>query len=128
MWAPNTKERISQIKQVQRRAACWTVSNFDRQVSVSKIVQDIGWRSLGQKGLSNVRPCVCSRFYQLYTNIVQGSTIGYTLGNSGNANDTIGKPIGVPLGEPQTEPLFILQEHPAGDVLWVFVEPRNVVP
>ena len=49
--------RISQIKQVQRRAACWTVSNFDRQVSIFKIVQDLGWRSLGQKGLMPVYAC-----------------------------------------------------------------------
>ena len=46
---------------------------------------------------------MCSRFYQWYTNIVQGSsngTIGNTIGTNGNANGTIGyigKPM-VPLG------------------------------
>ena len=43
------RKRISQIEQVQRRAAHWTVSNFDRQASVTKIVQDLGWRTMDQR-------------------------------------------------------------------------------
>ena len=37
------------IEQVQRRAARWTVSNFDRKASVTKMVQDLGWRTLDQR-------------------------------------------------------------------------------
>ena len=49
VWDPHNKNRISQIEQVQRRAARWTVSNFDRKASVTKIVQDLGWRTLDQR-------------------------------------------------------------------------------
>ena len=35
VWDPHNKKRISQIEQVQRRAARWTVSNFDRKASVT---------------------------------------------------------------------------------------------
>ena len=42
-----------------------------------------------------------SRFYQWYTNIVQGST-NCTIGTNGNANGTIGSPNGAigTIGEP----------------------------
>ena len=46
--------------------------------------------------------CVCSRFYQWFTNIVQGSangTIGNTIGTSGKANGTIWSPSGT-IGKP----------------------------
>ena len=33
VWDPHTKVRTSQIEQVQRRAARWTVSNYDWQAS-----------------------------------------------------------------------------------------------
>ena len=49
LWDPHSKKRISQIEQVQQRAACWIVSNFDRQASITKIVQDLGWRTLDQR-------------------------------------------------------------------------------
>ena len=38
--------RTSQIEQVQRRAARWTVSNYDWQASATQIVQDLGWCTL----------------------------------------------------------------------------------
>ena len=41
--------------------------------------------------------CVCSWFYQWYTNVVQGytnGTIGNTIGTNGNANGTICSPNG----------------------------------
>ena len=49
VWDPHSKKRISQIEQIQRRTARWTVSNFDRQASVTKIEQDLGWRTLDQR-------------------------------------------------------------------------------
>ena len=49
VWDPHNKNQISQIEQVQRRAARWTVSNFDRKASVTKIVQDLGWHTLDQR-------------------------------------------------------------------------------
>ena len=52
--------------------------------------------------LKYIKQCMCSRFYQWYTNIVQGSTngtIGNTIGTNGNANGTIGSPDGT-IGKP----------------------------
>ena len=49
VWDPYTKVRISQIDQVQLRAARWTASNFDRQSSVTEMVKQLGWRSLEQR-------------------------------------------------------------------------------
>ena len=49
LWDPHNKKRIFQIEQGQRRAARWTVSNFDRKASVTKMVQDLGWRTLDQR-------------------------------------------------------------------------------
>ena len=49
VWDPHTKKRIFQIKQVKRKAARMTFSNFDRQASVTKIVQNLGWRTLDQR-------------------------------------------------------------------------------
>ena len=43
---PHTKVRISQIEQVQGRAARWTASYFDKQSSVTEMVKQLGWRSL----------------------------------------------------------------------------------
>ena len=49
VWDPHTKKQISQIEQILRRAVRWTVSNFDRQASVTKFVHDLGWRTLDQR-------------------------------------------------------------------------------
>ena len=57
VWDPHNKNRISQIEQVQRRAARWTVSNFDRKASVTEIVQDLGWRTLDQRR-ADARRCL----------------------------------------------------------------------
>ena len=48
VWDPNHKKHMSQLEQVQRRTARWTVGNFDRRASVTKITQDLGWRTLDQ--------------------------------------------------------------------------------
>ena len=49
VWDLHTKERITQIEKVQRRAAHWTVNNFDQQASVTKIIQELGWQTLKQR-------------------------------------------------------------------------------
>ena len=49
VWDPHMKVQISQIEQVQRRAARWTASNFDRQSSVTEMVTQLGWQSLEQR-------------------------------------------------------------------------------
>ena len=49
VWDPHTKEQITQIEKVQHRPARWTVNNFDQQASVTKIIQELGWRTLEQR-------------------------------------------------------------------------------
>ena len=49
VWDPHTDRRLNQIEQIQKRAARWTVSNFDRQASVTRIIQELGWRTLAQR-------------------------------------------------------------------------------
>ena len=51
VWDPHTKVRTSQIELGQRRAARWTVSNYDWQASATQIeiVQDLGWLTLEQR-------------------------------------------------------------------------------
>ena len=61
VWDPHTKVPISQIEQVQRRAARWTASNFDRQSSVTEMVKQLGWRSLEQRR-ADARLCL---FYKV---------------------------------------------------------------
>ena len=61
VWDPHTKERITQIEKVQHRAARWTVNNFNQQASVTKIIQELGWRTLEQR---QADACLCL-FYKL---------------------------------------------------------------
>ena len=66
VWDPHNKGQISQIEQVQRRAARWTVNNFDRQASVTRIVQDLGWHTLDQRW-ADARLCL---FYKIVHGLV----------------------------------------------------------
>ena len=49
VWDPHTKERISKIEMVQRRAARSTLRNFDHQASVTEMINKLGWRTLEQR-------------------------------------------------------------------------------
>ena len=66
LWDPHNKGRISQIEQVQRRAARWKVNNFARQASVTRIVQDLGWHTLDQRR-ADARLCL---FYKIVHGLV----------------------------------------------------------
>ena len=66
MWDLHTKVRTSQIEQVQRRAARWTVSNYDWQASATQIVQDLLWRTLDQRR-ADARLCL---FYKVIHGLV----------------------------------------------------------
>ena len=68
VWDPHTKVMTSQIEQVQRKAARLIVSNYDWQVSATKIVQDIQvrWRALEQRR-TDARLCL---FYKVIYRLV----------------------------------------------------------
>ena len=73
VWDPNHKKRISQIEQVQRRAARWTVSNFEQRASVTQIFQNLGWRTLEQRR-ADARLCL---FYKVVHGLVAVPLPGY---------------------------------------------------
>ena len=66
IWDPNHKDKTKQIEAVQRRAARWTVCNFDRTSSVSAMVETLGWRTLEQRR-ADARLCL---FYKIINNLV----------------------------------------------------------
>ena len=66
VWDPNHKKRISQIEQIQRRSARWTVGNFDQRASVTQIVQNLGRRTLEQRR-ADARLCL---FYKVVHGLV----------------------------------------------------------
>ena len=66
VWDPNHKDKTKQIEAVQRRAARWTVCNFDRTSSVSAMVETLGWRTLEQRR-ADARLCL---FYKIINNLV----------------------------------------------------------
>ena len=49
VWDRHTKDHISKIEMVQRRAARWTISNSDRRASVTEMLDKLGWRTLEQR-------------------------------------------------------------------------------
>ena len=66
VWDPHTKERISKIEMVKRRAARWTLRNFDHQASVTEMINKLGWRTLEQRR-ADARLCL---FYKIVYGLV----------------------------------------------------------
>ena len=59
VWDPHTDRRINQIE--QKRAARWTVCNLDRQASVTRVIQELGWITL-ERRRADARLCL---FYKV---------------------------------------------------------------
>ena len=66
VWDPHTKERISKIEMVQRRPARWTLRNYDHQVSLTEMINKLGWRTLEQRR-ADARLCL---FYKIVYGLV----------------------------------------------------------
>ena len=66
IWDPHTKDKISQIEKVQRRAARWTTSSYDYRCSVTSMIENLGWRTLEQRR-SDARLCL---FYRIVYGLV----------------------------------------------------------
>ena len=49
VWDPHTVIHINQIERVQRRAARWVMSDFQRTSSVTTMLNTLGWRNLAQR-------------------------------------------------------------------------------
>ena len=46
IWDPYYKIHDLTIEKVQRRAACWTLGNYDYHSSVTAMIQDLDWPTL----------------------------------------------------------------------------------
>ena len=46
VWSPYTKENISKIEKVKRRAARWVSNDYSPYSSVTDMLSNLGWRSL----------------------------------------------------------------------------------
>ena len=49
VWSPYTKSNIVRLEMVQRTAACWTLSEYSPDASVTQMLQSLGWQSLEQR-------------------------------------------------------------------------------
>ena len=48
-WDPYTKDQISKLEAVQRRAARWCLNDFSPYSSVSDMIVNLGWQTLQQR-------------------------------------------------------------------------------
>ena len=49
VWDPHTKEKTHKIEKVQRRAAHWTTTDWNRTTSVSSSLHQLNWQTLEQR-------------------------------------------------------------------------------
>ena len=66
VWDPYNKDKRLQLEKIQRRAARWTVNNFDNRSSVTAMLDQLGWRSLEQRR-ADARLCL---FYKIVYGLV----------------------------------------------------------
>ena len=50
-WSPHTNQDINKLENVQRRAARWVMQNYQQSSSVTAMLQDLNWRTLGQRSI-----------------------------------------------------------------------------
>ena len=78
VWDPHTKEHISKIEMVQRRAARWAFGNFDNRASVTDMLSKLGWRTLEQIR-TDARLCL---FYKIVYGLVAVPLPNYVQNNN----------------------------------------------
>ena len=49
VWDPYQSNHIKTLEAVQRRAARWTTQDYDRESSVSAMLDTLGWRTLQER-------------------------------------------------------------------------------
>ena len=53
VWSPHTDLDINKLESVQRRAARWVTRDYQYTSSVSKMLQDLNWRTLDQQRIDS---------------------------------------------------------------------------
>ena len=66
VWGPYTQSNINKIAMFQRRVARWTLDNYTRQASLTKMLTHRGWCSLEQRR-NDSRLCL---FYKIIHGLV----------------------------------------------------------
>ena len=49
VWDPNTKDKTHTVEMVQRRAALWTLSDYDRTTSITSLQTHFNWQTLEER-------------------------------------------------------------------------------
>ena len=70
IWSPYHQHNIHSIEMVQRRAARFVSSNFDRYASVTQMMNNIGWPTLSLRR----EKLQAIMFYKIVNNLVDVST------------------------------------------------------
>jgi hypothetical protein len=66
IWDPHTKHNTNKVEMVQRRAARWTLNDFSKYSSVTRMLDKLGWRAFEQRR-SDARLCL---FYKIIHGLV----------------------------------------------------------
>ena len=66
VWSPYTKTGIHKVEKVQRRAVRWVKQDYSPLTSVTKLQQELGWRTLEHRRYDNR----LIMFYKIYHNLV----------------------------------------------------------
>ena len=66
VWSPHTLQNINKLEAIQRRAARYVMSNYDRHSSVSEMLRVLQWSRLQER--RNVQSL--SIFYKILSGLV----------------------------------------------------------
>ena len=69
VWSPHTAANINKLEAVQRRAARFVMSNYDRHSSVTNMISVLQWKNLQER--RNVQSLLT--FYKILNNMVDVS-------------------------------------------------------
>ena len=53
VWSPHTATDITKLEAVQRRSARWATRDYHRTSSVTQMIKDLNWRTLGQRRIDS---------------------------------------------------------------------------
>ena len=75
VWSPHTAANTSKLECIQRRAACYVMSDYEWFSSVSNMISVLNWKSLKQ------RRDIQSLFYKILNGLVDVSPPAYLIPN-----------------------------------------------
>ena len=63
VWNLHTKENVSKIEMIQRRAARWVKHDYSSYSSASNMLEDLGWRSLQNRRIDSQLVMLCKTIH-----------------------------------------------------------------